>query len=103
MRKLCFLLFLLILPAGSGLATEGPSVDLGKRLFASPALGSNGKSCTSCHPGGKGLEGSGAYDDNRLKEVINACIRQALQGRPLAIESQELDSMLLYLRAMAGR
>ncbi|HXV22427.1 MAG TPA: cytochrome C [Desulfuromonadales bacterium] len=91
---------LLAVTAAAALATEGPTVAMGQTLFESTALGSNGKSCASCHPGGKGLAEVGAYDDPMLKEMINFCIRDALKGRMLALESQELDSMLLYLRTL---
>jgi cytochrome c peroxidase len=30
----------------------------GKTLFSDTSLGRNQKSCTTCHPGGKGLEGA---------------------------------------------
>jgi hypothetical protein len=89
---------LLAVTAAAALATEGPMVAMGQALFESTALGSNGKSCASCHPGGKGLAEIGAYDDSMLKEMINFCIRDALKGRMLVLESQELDSLLLYLR-----
>jgi mono/diheme cytochrome c family protein len=86
--------------ATAGPATEGPTVAMGQALFESTALGSNGKSCASCHPAGKGLEEIGAYDDPVLKEMINFCIRDALEGKMFALDSQELDSMLLYLRTL---
>jgi mono/diheme cytochrome c family protein len=91
---------LLAMTATAALATEGPSVTMGKALFASTELGSNGKSCASCHPDGKGLAETGAYDDLMLKEMINFCIRDALKGKMFALESQELDSMLSYLRTL---
>lgn len=84
----------------AGLATEGPTAAMGQTLFTSVALGSNDKSCASCHPDGKGLDEIGAYDDQMLKEMINFCIRDALKGKMFALESQELDSMLLYLRTL---
>ena len=91
---------LLMMTGGVALATEGPTVAMGQTLFVSTDLGSNGKSCASCHPGGKGLNEIGAYDDAMLKEMINFCIRDALKGKMFALESQELDSMLLYLRTL---
>jgi cytochrome c len=91
---------LLVMAAGTALATEGPTVAMGQTLFESTVLGSNGKSCASCHPAGKGLEEIAAYDDPMLKEMINFCVRDALRGKMLAPESQELDSMLLYLRTL---
>jgi mono/diheme cytochrome c family protein len=91
---------LLALTAAAATATEGPTVAMGQTLFESTALGSNGKSCASCHPAGKGLAEIAAFDDPMLKEMINFCIRDALKGKMFAPESQELDSMLLYLRTL---
>lgn len=81
-------------------ATGAPSVELGRQLFESLELGRAGKSCATCHPGGKGLEEIGAYDDRQLKEMINFCIRDALKGRPIDSGSMELESMLLYIRTL---
>jgi mono/diheme cytochrome c family protein len=91
---------LLAVTAAAAVATEGPTVAMGQTLFESTTLGSNGKSCASCHPAGKGLAEIDAYDDPMLKEMINFCIRDALKGKMFALESQELDSMLLYLRTL---
>ena len=82
------------------LAEEGPSAGLGQSLFQSTSLGSNGKSCSSCHPEGKGLDNLGSYDDNQLKGTINSCIQNALKGKPLNPQAQELDSLLAYLRSL---
>lgn len=82
-------------------AVEGPTAELGKTLFESTRLGSNGKSCASCHPRGKGLAEIDAYDDGQLKEMINFCIRDALKGRMFAMDSQELEAMLAYLRSLS--
>jgi cytochrome c len=91
---------LLAMSAIAALATEGPTVTRGKALFESTDLGSNGKSCASCHPDGKGLAETGVYDDLMLREMINFCIRDALKGKMFALESRELDAMLSYLRIL---
>lgn len=94
---------LLVMMAGVSLAVEVPTVATGRQLFESPVLGSSGKSCATCHPGGKGLEEISAYSDTQLREMINFCIRDALQGKMLADGTQELDSILLYLRSLPGK
>ena len=81
-------------------AEEGPSAALGQSLFESTALGSNGKSCSTCHPGGQGLDNLASYDDTRLKTTINSCIQNALKGKKLNPQAQELDSLLAYLRSL---
>jgi len=104
MRSIPLLALLgLLVWAGSVTAVEAPTAELGKTLFESTRLGSNGKSCSSCHPGGRGLEEISAYDDGQLKEMINFCIRDALKGRMFASDAQELDAMLAYLRSLPGQ
>jgi len=78
------------------------SVDKGRELFNSTALGKNGKSCAACHPGGKKLEWAATFDDEKLAGVINRCIKQALKGNPLPADSDELKSLVLYLKTFAG-
>ena len=82
----------------SALAMEGNSVQLGKALFESTALGSTGGSCVACHPGGKGLQGIGSYNPEQLSEMVNFCIRDALKGKMLAPGSQELGALTDYVR-----
>ena len=93
----CSLMFALALSAA---ATEGPSVELGKSLFESTNLGSNGKSCATCHPSGKGLQNIGSYDDAKLKKIVNSCVQNALKGKAFSPDTQELDSLLTYLRTL---
>ncbi len=81
-------------------ATEVPTFELGKRLFHATSLGASGYSCASCHPGGKGLEEIDAYDDGMLREMVNFCIRDALKGEMMDLESTEIESFLLYLRSL---
>lgn len=90
----------LLASATSVFATEVPTLELGKQLFEATNLGSNGKSCSSCHAQGKGLEEIGAYDDGVLREMINFCIRDALKGEMLDPESTELGSLFLYVRSL---
>jgi len=92
---------LLVVPGARGV--EGPNESLGKKLFESTQLGTNGRSCAVCHPTGKGLEEIGAYSDQQLKEMINFCIRDALKGRMFDLESTELSSMLFYVRGFSEK
>jgi cytochrome c len=86
--------------AGVAAAAEHPSVAKGKELFESSKLGSNGKSCATCHSGGAKLELAATYDEERLSEIINSCIRKPLQGKPLAEDSVEMKSMIMYLKTL---
>lgn len=89
---------LLLLVTSPVTATEVPTSDLGGKLFKATNLGQNGKSCATCHPAGTGLEEIDAYDDDMLKEMVNFCIRDALKGDMMDLESTEIESFLLYLR-----
>lgn len=82
--------------------TFGASLERGQELFESTKLGTNGKSCATCHPGGKKLEWAGTYEDGRLASITNACIQKALKGKPLEPGSEDMKSFLLYIRTFAG-
>lgn len=84
----------------SAYATEGPTIETGKALFESPKLGTSGKSCATCHPGGKGLEDSIYLDETELIKMNNYCIRKPLKGEPLDPASTEMDSLVHYIRSL---
>ncbi|GAM11567.1 hypothetical protein OR1_03883 [Geobacter sp. OR-1] len=88
--------------AAVGNAAAGISIERGKQLFENTKLGTTGKSCATCHPGGKKLEWAGTYDDDKLTEIANRCIQKALQGKPLKPDSEEMQSLILYLKSFAG-
>lgn len=81
---------------------ELPTLERGAQLFNGTGLGTSGKSCASCHPGGARLEEAGAGSDKELTATINSCITGPLGGNPLDPESVEMKSMLLYLRSLSG-
>jgi len=83
------------------MAAGQPSVERGRDLFNSAGLGTNGKSCASCHPGGKGLETAAASGQKKLEKVINQCIVKALKGKALAPGSPDLASLVAYLETLA--
>jgi cytochrome c len=83
-------------------AEEGPSLTRGKVLFESKTLGTNGKSCATCHPGGKDLEWAATYDEAKLAKLTNNCIVNALGGKELDPASADMKSMILYLKSFTG-
>jgi hypothetical protein len=85
-----------------GTAADTVSIERGKVLFESTKLGKSGKSCATCHPGGKKLEWAGTFDDEKLEEITNRCIQKALQGQPLKEGSDDLKSLIMYLKTFAG-
>ncbi len=100
MRVWMSILALSIFVAGGAVAFEGPTAGMGKTLFESSALGQTDRSCATCHTGGKGLERIGDFDDAMLKDIVNACIRDALKGDPIDTESTEMNALILYLRSL---
>jgi cytochrome c peroxidase len=79
-------------------ASSGGDVARGKKLFADPKLGGSksDKSCNSCHPDGKGLEKAGA----NIESMVQKCIEKALEGKPLAADSQELKDIVAYIKSL---
>jgi cytochrome c len=101
MIRIALLLCSLFLAWGMlAVAAEGPSAALGKSLFESTTLGTNGRSCSTCHPAGKGLKKIAVYDDDQLKGIINSCISGALKGKKFTPDAQELNALLAYLRSL---
>ncbi len=83
----------------------GPSLERGKELFNNKELGTNGKSCATCHAGGKKLEKAAAYDEGELADIINNCIARTLKGKQMDTDSDDMKSLIMYIRtfAAAGR
>jgi len=92
--------FLLVafLEAGMVYAVQVESIDLGKKLFNDPKLGTTGKSCNTCHPDGKGLSHAGGAAD--LSVIVNGCIAQNLKGMVLHPRSVEMKSLILYIKSL---
>jgi cytochrome c len=84
-------------------ASGGPTVARGKALFESRTLGTNGKSCALCHAGGRGLEEVAETADPGLAAYVNSCIQGMLSGKPLPVGSDDLRSIMLYVRSLAPR
>ncbi|MBF0539126.1 MAG: hypothetical protein HQL03_12835 [Nitrospirae bacterium] len=93
-----------ILPALAG------SVQNGKKLFNDSrfAGATAGKSCASCHPDGKGIEGAAdkqtftvmGQDSASLEDAINMCIKMALKGKPIAKNSSEMQDVVAYIKSL---
>lgn len=87
----------------SAMAVEIATPEMGRALFESTQLGKSGRSCAVCHPDGKGLDKVGDFSDAELKDIINACVRDALQGTLFPSDSQELSALLLHVRGFEQR
>jgi hypothetical protein len=92
---------LLVLPAAGMVlaAPASPSVEMGKKIFTEVQPGITGKTCADCHKDGKGLEKAGTRDD--LPAMINRCMAGALKGKPLAADSVEMQSLILYIKSLS--
>ncbi len=40
----------------------------------------------------------GDFNDTELKDIINACLRDALGAKTISVESQERNALVGYLR-----
>ncbi len=87
--------------AATAQAADPPTVAQGEELFTSARLGTNGKSCAGCHPGGRGLEEATTFEPERLVRIVNQCIAKPLAGQPLAPDSADMQSLIMYLRTLA--
>ena len=79
------------------------AVAKGDALWHNPKLGTNGLACGNCHPDGsasnphtfpKWQQNLGKV--GTLREMINWCITVPMQGRPLALDSEEMVDMEAY-------
>ena len=82
------------------LACAAGDAAMGKFLFNNPTFagGTAGKSCSSCHPDGKGA--AKAADKTDLRKTINSCIVNALHGKAIDPHSSEMDDMVAYLKSV---
>lgn len=79
------------------------AVKEGDDLWHNPKLGTNGLACGNCHPDGSASNPHTfpKYQSNlgkvgTLREMINWCINVPLQGKSLALDSDEMTAMEAY-------
>jgi cytochrome c len=86
-----------------------PTVELGKDLFGDPSLGTNGKTCATCHPSEKkvgALAAKGTWfggSAKTLEQAINICIKGPLEGKPLPEDSVEAKSISMYMKSLVSK
>jgi len=79
-------------------------VQKGRELWTSPDLGTNGVACAQCHPNAANTHPE-TYPKFQtqlgrvaaLREMINWCIQQPLEGQPLALDDPRLIAMETYV------
>ena len=42
---------------------------------------------------------TGDFNDTELKDIINACLRDAIGAKMISTESQEMEALLGYVRS----
>ena len=83
----------------------------GKALFQNQRAFGGQVACNSCHPGGRGLEQSGAkasfrfmnQTHNSLEDAINFCIVNANKGKAIANDSPEMKDIAAYIKSLAPK
>ena len=102
-RVVVIVAVLVCVTAGLGLAgQQKPSVELGRKLFNEVQPGVTGKTCADCHKDGAGLDKSGTNIADHIA-MINQFTTGALKGKPLAADSVEMQSLLLYINSLTAK
>jgi thiosulfate dehydrogenase len=79
-------------------------VQKGRELWTSPALGTNGVACAQCHPNAANTHPE-TYPKFQqqlgrviaLREMINWCLQQPLEGKPLALDDPKMIALEAYV------
>jgi cytochrome c5 len=95
------------------IAKHHTAEERGKTLFNDVKLGggTEGRSCNTCHPDGKGLLGVGDKKDwktpggdfKTLEEAVNICIAMALKGKALDVKSDQMKDIVSYLKTLKAK
>lgn len=101
MKKVMILTAAVFMAGGLSIA-YGANPEKGKALFESPKLGNGttGKSCLTCHPGGKKL---GAMDKNNLAGMVNTCIEKPLGGTAIDPQGEEMQDLIAYMKTLVAK
>jgi len=107
------LMSLLVVGLTASFGFAAGNAEKGKAMFNDPKLGTNGSTCNSCHPAGKGLEKSGEQGKKEwrtpggvqksLEDAINMCITMALKGKALDKKSQGMQDLVAYIKSLGGK
>jgi len=104
--KIVALIAIAMLFASAVLAMHHTPEDRGKALFNDTKLGGGmaGKSCGTCHPDGKGLEGVSSKKEwmgkKSLEEAVNMCITNPLKGAALDVKSEQMKDLVSYIKTI---
>ena len=96
-----------------GVSQAGGDLENDKRLFESPTLGggTSGKTCVTCHPGGRNLSRRlfgeerdsaeiRAEKRSRLAGMVNTCIKRPLAGKGIDPAGSEMADIITYMESL---
>lgn len=76
----------------------------GRELWTSPKIGKNGVACAQCHPNAANTHPETYPKFQKqlgkvanLWEMVNWCLRNPLEGDPLAADDPKMTAMLAYI------
>lgn len=76
----------------------------GRALWTSPELGTNGVACAQCHPNGANTHPETYPKFQKqlgkvvpIREMINWCIQNPLEGEPLKLDDPKMTAIEAYL------
>jgi len=79
-------------------------VTKGRELWTSPQLGTNGVACAQCHPNAANTHPETYPKFQKqlgrviaLREMINWCLQQPLEGKPLALDDPKMVALEAYI------
>jgi len=79
-------------------------VQKGRQLWTSPELGTNGVACAQCHPNAANTHPETYPKFQKqlgrviaLRDMINWCILNPLEGKPLALDDSRMVAMEAYV------
>ncbi len=79
-------------------------VKQGRAAFTDPALGSNGVVCAQCHPNAANTHPETYPKFQKqigkvisLWEIVNWCLRNPLEGKPLAADDPKMTALVAYI------
>ena len=76
----------------------------GRELWTSPALGTNNVACAQCHPNAANTHPETYPKFQKqlgrviaLREMINWCLQQPLEGKPLGLDDPKMVALEAYI------
>lgn len=114
MKKKMLMLAAALVTAGTLSLAYAADIAKGKALFESPELGggTTGKSCKTCHDGGKGF-GSDLFEREELtimgmgkdsvEKVVNVCIEKPLGGTAIDPRGEEMQDLIAYMKTLVSK